>query len=42
MHGEVERTALAIAAMSKTVSQMQEISATIERSVLKRDPPGLE
>ncbi len=42
MHGEVERTALAITAMSKTVSQMQEISATIERSVLKQDPPGLE
>ncbi len=37
MHGEVQRTAQAIAAMGKTVSQMQEISATIERSILKED-----
>jgi len=37
MHAEVERTALAIATMSKTVTQMQEISATIERSVLNQD-----
>lgn len=42
MHGEVERTAQAIAAMSKTVTQMQEISATIERSVVKQDAARLE
>jgi methyl-accepting chemotaxis protein len=37
IQAEVQRTAAAISTMSKTIGQMQEISATIERSVVEQN-----
>ncbi len=37
MQAEVERTVRAIDTMSKTIAQMQEISATIESAVAQRN-----